>query len=129
MEIQRQPHILIIDNDNDLVRGLARRLTANGYHCQTAASGGQGLSKFFFSDVDLIITDLNMPYLDGIALIDKIRQHSDVPIVIMTGFRKDYTHHLNNLKDITIIQKPFESQQLADLVAMELNLHRTRQAS
>lgn len=129
MSTDRKPNILIIDNDEDVVRGIARRLESQDFRCQTASTGAQGLTEFSFGDVDLIITDLNMPTLDGIGLVEKIRQSSDVPIIIITGFRKEYAARLNNLPDITILRKPFDSQQLIDLVTTEITLGPQRQAS
>lgn len=120
------PNILIVDNDEDVVRGLSRRLESLGYRCQTARTGAQGLAEFSLGDIDLVITDLNMPVLDGVALVGKIRQSSDVPIIIITGFREEFTQHLKSLQDIVILRKPFDSQQLVDLVTTELALSRRR---
>ena len=128
MSSDRQPKILIIDNDEDLLRALDRRLDSLGYHCQTANSGTQGLSEFSYGDYDLIITDLNMPSLDGVGLVKKIREFSVVPVIIITGFRKEYASRLDQYSDITILRKPFEANQLIDLVTTELALGRTRKA-
>ncbi len=129
MNAQDRPNILIIDNDEDVVRGITRRLESAGYVCQTATTGAQGLSEFSLGEIDLIITDLNMPTLDGIGLVEKIRQFSDVPVIIITGFRQEYAAKLNRLGDVTILRKPFDSQQLIDLVTAELAMGRHRQAS
>ena len=111
MNNEPQANILIIDNDEDVVRGIARRVESHGFRCQTAGTGAQGLTEFSFGDVDLVITDLNMPALDGVGLVEKIRQSSDIPVIIITGFRKEYDARLKNLPDVTVLRKPFESQQ------------------
>ena len=128
MSTPPQANILVIDNDEDVVRGITKRLESVGYHCQTAHTGAQGLSEFSLADIDLVITDLNMPSLDGIGLVEKIRQFSDVPVIIVTGFKQEYAAKLNRLSDVTIVRKPFDSQQLIDLVTAEIAM-RPRKAS
>jgi len=113
-------NILVIDNDEDVLRGITRRLESAGYNCQTANSGAQGLSTFSHGGIDLIITDLNMPALNGVEMIKKIRQFNDVPIIVITGFRAEYNAQINNLHGVIVMQKPFDSQHLIDLVIAQL---------
>ena len=128
MSADPQPNILVIDNDEDVVRGITKRLESLGFRCQNAHTGAQGLTEFSYGDIDLIITDLNMPALDGVTLVEKIRESSDVSIIIITGFRKEYAAQLRGLEDVTILRKPFDSQQLIDLVTTELAMGRSRRA-
>jgi len=120
--------ILIIDNDESVVKAISTRLEHLGYNCMTATTGAQGLSEFSLGGIDLVITDLNMPVLDGIEFANKIRQTSDVPVIFVTGFQKDYTQELGGLQDITILRKPFNAESLIELVTTELALSSSRRA-
>ncbi len=112
--------ILLIDNDPDFTRALATRLICVGFRCVSAASGAQGLAEFENAHVDLIVSDLNMPGGDGVALAETIRRTSNVPIIFVTGFRDDFKFRLQLMENVTLIQKPFDSQKLIDLIAATL---------
>lgn len=120
MKPPTKPNILIVDNDGGVVRAIATRLNCHDCVCIVARTGAQGLAVFDAGRVDLIITDLNMPVLDGIGFARKIRERSDVPIIVVTGYRKDYTGQLNHIRDVTVLEKPFLSDELVDLVELEL---------
>lgn len=112
--------ILVIDNDEGLVQAVTTRLEAHGYSCVTANNGEEGLSAFSACEIGLIITDLNMPALDGIGFVDRIRSSSSSPIIIMTGFSDQYRQQLRRIPNAVVLQKPFETQVLLDLVEVEL---------
>ena len=120
MSNQTSPRILIVDNDEGMVQALSTRLEAEGYQCVTAHTGAQGLGEFEQGTIDLVVTDLNMPVLDGAALILRIRAHSDVPIIVVTGFSREYGEHLEGVTNVTLIEKPFEAQAFMDLVTTAL---------
>jgi len=117
-----QPTILLIDNDPDLIDALSARLSSEGYHCVTAATGAQGLVRFNDSDIDLVITDLNMPGGDGISLLNRLREESDVPVIVITGFRDDFRRELRDIENVTTLRKPFETLSLLSLIEAELTL-------
>lgn len=112
--------ILIIDNDDGVVAALSARLEVLGYTTITATTGAQGLSEFNEQAVDLVITDVNMPGGDGVQLAESIRQRSDVPIIFITGFHRDFRDGLSRIRNVTVMQKPFDSADLIDLVEAEL---------
>ena len=114
------PRILVIDNDEGLAQAVATRLRSQGYACITASNGEEGLSEYSLGEIDLIVTDLNMPALDGVGLIDRIRSGSTVPIIVMTGFSDQYKKELRKIPNVSVLQKPFETQALLDLVNLEL---------
>jgi len=128
MDKSRIPSVLIIDNDEDLLAAISTRIECMGYRCVTARTGAQGLGEFQNDDIDLVITDMNMPVLDGMGVIERIRERCDTPIIVVTGFRRDYATHLHELHDILIIEKPFNSQDLIDAVESEIFLRQSRAA-
>jgi DNA-binding response OmpR family regulator len=111
------PRLLIIDNDPGLLEAIHARLEATGYECSCAHTGAQGLALFQEQRFDLVVTDLNMPNGDGMSVITRIRERDErVPIVVVTGFKDAYRRSLRNVKDITTIRKPFDSQDLVSLI-------------
>ena len=78
--------ILVIDDDDDVRSALRRRLEQTGYEVITAADGADGIRLFRESPVDLIITDIIMPELNGITAILELKQESpDVKIIAISG--------------------------------------------
>ncbi len=118
----RTPTILVIDNDDALSIAISHRLEHYGYECVRAASGAQGLAAFKNNEIDLIITDLNMPAGNGVALATSIRQLSGVPIIVVTGFRDEFRREIRSIENVAVIEKPFNPEQLLELVEMELVL-------
>lgn len=114
------PRILIIDNDEGVVAAITARLESMGYQCVTAGTGAQGIAAFRDQDIDLVITDLNMPAGDGVTLARTLREKSDVPIIIVTGFHDEYRSELCSIPSVTLMEKPFDSNQLIDLVEADL---------
>jgi len=120
MKKKALPRILVIDNDEGLTQAVSTRLNNNGYECITASNGEEGLSTYTLGEIDMVITDLNMPSLNGVELIDRIRSSSAVPIIVMTGFFDEYKRKLRKVPNVSVLQKPFESQVLLDLVQTEM---------
>lgn len=117
-----KPTILVIDNDEGLAATIAARLEARGYRTIRAASGAQGVAEFQSGGVDLVITDLNMPAGNGVALAQTLRKSSGVPIIVVTGFHADFSRELRSIENLTVIRKPFTAQQLLEVVEADLAL-------
>jgi two-component system response regulator MtrA len=126
MKIQDLQRILIIDNDEALVNALEIRLRSIGFDCVTAASGAQGLAAFDDQAIDLVITDLNMPAGDGVSLARSIRKESDVPIVMITGFRDAFRSRVRAVPGVTLLEKPFDTNELIDVVDAEIAFRHPR---
>ncbi|HTF88308.1 MAG TPA: response regulator [Planctomycetota bacterium] len=120
MSSNEQWTALVIDNDDDLLRAVTKRLGALGIRCISAGSGAQGLAEFRASGADVVISDLNMPGGDGVELAEAIRKTSDVPIIFVTGFRDDFKRRLRNVTNVSTLRKPFETQDLLTLVSAAL---------
>lgn len=112
--------VLLIDDDDNVTKMLAKRLGVRGIDCIVASSGGQGLAEFQRHGADLVISDLNMRGGDGISLAEAIRRISPVPIVFVTGFRDDFKRRLRGIPNVTTLRKPFSCQELIDLVGPAL---------
>jgi putative two-component system response regulator len=84
--------ILIVD-DEELIQQMFRRLTENaGFNCATAGSAEAALRFLENNAVDVVITDINMPGMNGIQLLKLVKQRWDTDVIVMTGFAEDYTY-------------------------------------
>jgi two-component system chemotaxis response regulator CheY len=79
---------LVVDDSQAMRRSLLYALQRiAGLHCEEAADGAQGLKKLTHARYDLVLTDINMPLMDGLKLIHHIRHsaaHRGVPVVVIT---------------------------------------------
>jgi two-component system, OmpR family, KDP operon response regulator KdpE len=78
-------HILIVDDDPAILRLLSTNLKARGYEIFTATDGEESLEAVQKDFVDLIILDLMMPKVDGVEVCRRIREWSDIPIIILSA--------------------------------------------
>lgn len=77
--------VLVIEDEEDLLRGLARSLRAEGYAVDTASDGEIGLRKAEDTPYDAIILDVMLPAMDGWALLETIRQSKKTPVLMLTA--------------------------------------------
>jgi two-component system KDP operon response regulator KdpE len=77
--------ILVIDDDATLLGLLAQHLSRAEYQVITAVSGSKGLQTFYDHHPDLVILDVMMPNMDGWEVCERIRENSDVPIIMLTA--------------------------------------------
>jgi DNA-binding response OmpR family regulator len=123
----KKGRILVVDNDERIVTAIAARLTSEGYECLPAGSARQGLSLYERGGVDLVITDLNMPECDGIALSERLREISSVPILQITAYPTVYEGCTSHIRDTCVVSKPFEWDALLALVADKIARHREKE--
>ena len=114
--------ILLVDDDRDLLRLLSIRLTAAGYAVITAESGEQAIAQLAATRPQLVITDLRMGGMDGMALFEAIRQFSaTLPVIILTAHGSiPEAVAATKLGVFGFITKPFDSQALLDQVESAL---------
>ncbi|MDX1995740.1 MAG: response regulator transcription factor [bacterium] len=77
--------ILIIEDDKELLRLLQLDLERHGYQVSTASHGDEGLRQFNNGDFALLIMDVALPNMNGLELCRRVREKSDVPILMMTA--------------------------------------------
>ena len=105
---------LIVDDDRVLADVLAFTLRREGYQIALAHDGESAVRRFSEEAPDLVILDVNMPRLDGFAVIQRIRQQSDTPIILLTvrNEEDDIVRGLELGAD-DYMTKPFSPRQLA----------------
>lgn len=77
--------VLLADDDPQLVRALRITLAAHGYDIVSAADGAGAVAAAASEHPDVIVLDLGMPRLDGVAVIEAVRGWSEVPIIVVSG--------------------------------------------
>ena len=78
-------NILIIEDNNDINEMIYNYLNKNGFKCYQAYSGTVGLLYCKDDNYDLIILDLMLPGMDGKSVLVKIREKSDIPVIVLTA--------------------------------------------
>ena len=81
--------ILLVDDEPLILKGLRYTLEQEGYEILTAADGEEALKVFFEQPVDLVLLDVMLPKLDGIQVCQRIRESSNVPILMLTAKGED----------------------------------------
>lgn len=105
--------ILVVDDESQITRVLRRSLTAHRYSVRTAADGLSALDTFHDWKPDLIVSDLQMPEMDGIELCREIRKISAVPIIVLSvkGEERTKIEALDAGAD-DYVTKPFSIDEL-----------------
>ena len=105
--------ILLVDDEPLIVKGLKYSLEQDGYQTDSAADGEEALNKFFNEPFDLILLDVMLPKLDGIEVCQRIREKSDVPIIMLTAKGDEVDKILGlELGADDYITKPFSVREL-----------------
>ena len=81
--------ILLVDDEPLILKGLKYTLEQEGYETDSALDGEEALEKFFSDPCDLILLDVMLPKMDGIQVCQRIREHSNVPIIMLTAKGED----------------------------------------
>jgi two-component system response regulator ChvI len=84
-ESSDMPTISLVDDDRNILTSVAMSLEAEGYRVATYTDGVSALDGFRTSPPDLTILDIKMPRMDGMELLRRLRQKSDVPVIFLTS--------------------------------------------
>ena len=117
--------ILVAEDDLSVRSFVQRALATRGHEVTAVEDGTQALEKLAEADYQLLVTDIVMPGLDGIALALRAgRDYPDLPILMMTGYsaERQRAHNLDQLI-ARVILKPFTLQQICDAVDETLAQH------
>ena len=117
--------ILVIEDEAKIARFVELELKHEGYEVQTAFDGRSGLAAFETGQPDLLILDLMLPELSGIEVCRRIRQTSDVPIIMLTA-KDDVSDKVMGL-DMgadDYMTKPFAIEELLARIRVSLKKHR-----
>jgi len=114
-------NIIVIDDSESIRELVSLTLKNSGYNVELGVDGQDALRFFDGRDIDLVITDLNMPHLDGIGLIKEIRKkdgYSTLPILVLTTeSQAEKKEEAKEAGATGWIVKPFVSEKLLSVVA------------
>ncbi len=119
--MSRASAIMVVDDEKPLRQFVSRNLSARGFKIFEAASGLEAMAIFQAETLDLIVLDLMMPHMDGLAVTQHIRRSSTVPIIILSALdeEKDKVRALDMGAD-DYLTKPFGVEELLARVRVAL---------
>jgi DNA-binding NtrC family response regulator len=120
---QVAPHILIVDDDPLICQQLDQLFTQDKYRATVASSAEQALQLLQDHDIDLVITDIRLPGLDGVELTKRIIERwGDVPVIIMTGYAEiENAVQVLKMGASDYIVKPFGMAAIQEAVRVALD--------
>ena len=124
MTTSQETRILVVDDDTDIQKLICMRLNAAGYSTVSAQNGLEALAVIEQQQPVLVLTDLRMPVMDGIALLEAIRRkHVTLPVIMLTahGSIPDAVK-VTQQGAFGFLTKPFDSQELLQQVANALRI-------
>ena len=118
----KQERVLIVDDDKVIREGLLRILKAEGYLVEALSSGRQALDCLEEQDFDLIITDLKMPGMSGLEVLQAIKaEHPDLPVILITGYAAiDNAVEVMKSGASDYLAKPFANEEIVQKVRKAL---------
>lgn len=118
--------ILIVDDEKNYLVVLSAFLSGEGYETLTADSAQQALEVVETTDLDLVLTDMKMPTMDGIELLERIKEKvPDLPVVMMTAYGTvEKAVGAMQLGAFNFIQKPFQNETLKQIVDKAVRTYR-----
>jgi EAL domain-containing protein (putative c-di-GMP-specific phosphodiesterase class I) len=121
---------LIVDDDDTLVRSYARTLAAEGYDVDTRYDGEAAVEAIRRCAYDVVLSDIDMPRLGGLDLLERIRTHDmDVPVVLITGSPTLETAIAAiEYGALRYLPKPVDPERLRSVTADAVSLHRIARA-
>ncbi len=126
--LPEKKQVLIVDDEPNLRKILAAQLSRDGYDVLLAEDGSEGLALLREHHIDLVVTDLKMPKVDGMTLLrEALKEAPDLPIVMITAHGTvDTAVEALKLGAFDYLTKPFDKDEVRQVVAKAL---RTRQLS
>ncbi len=115
--------VLVVDDEQNSREGLSKILTKEGYSVHTADNGKKALLEAEDNKFDLIITDLRMPEMDGIEVLEKLRKkNKDIGVVIVTAYGEVNSYlKAMNLGAFEYLNKPIHLEELRRVINKALH--------
>ena len=118
--------VLVVEDHHDTSFTLCRLLKMEGYEVEHAIDGMVGYNRAASEQPDLIVTDIQMPRMNGIEMIKKIRENgflTNTPIIVMSAYGKRILHDALEAGADDFIEKPIDFDRLLTTVKKKLATH------
>ena len=128
--LPEKKQVLIVDDEPNLRKILSAQLSRDGYDVLTAEDGEQGLALLRDHHIDLVVTDLKMPKVDGMTLLKKaLEEEPELPVVLITAHGSIDTA-VEALKSgaFDFVTKPFDKDEVRQIVTKALKTRELRGA-
>lgn len=114
-------NIIVCDDERDIVSALEIYLTAEGYHVLRAENGREALALANSEDAHLMLLDVMMPQMDGLETLSRLREFSNIPVILLTAKSEDTDKILGlNVGADDYITKPFNPVEVLARVRSQL---------
>ena len=126
------PKVLFVDDEEAFLRGVSRAVSRHGYEVLTATSGEEGLTLLQDHDVDIVVSDDNMPGMSGAAFLSLVRdRHPDTVRIMLTGAPSmaSAIKAINSGEVFRFLEKPCSTDMLALTMELALQVRRLKLAS
>jgi DNA-binding response OmpR family regulator len=120
---KKTAHILIVDDDPEIVESIRYAMISEGYTVSVARDGNQALAYVETQPPDLIVLDLMMPRRSGFLVLERLCQTTEVPIPVIVITANEGNRHREYAKMLGVIDyisKPFVMERLLDSIAANL---------
>jgi two-component system nitrogen regulation response regulator NtrX len=123
-----RPRLLIIDDEPEIIKQVSGLMEDEGYRTVTAKGGEEGVKAFSAGDISLVLLDVYMPGMDGLAVLEKLKQiDPGVPVMMVSGQGSiDVAVKATKLGAMDFVEKPFEPEELLVRVRNALELQSLR---
>ena len=120
--------ILIVDDDQKICETLLDILEEAGYEVSSACDGQDALEKIRLDSFNLVITDIKMPIMDGMALLKEIeKSHTDIEVIVITSYGyQGQQVEATRLGAYEYLNKPLNLDQLKNIIARVLQMQETK---
>ncbi|UQB42293.1 response regulator [Thiomicrospira microaerophila] len=114
--------LLIVDDELAILKVLKWRLEMAGFQVETAINANEALEKIQTGVYDLVLTDIRMPKVDGLSLIETIKQHNNnLPCIVMSGHADiDIENETHRVGAVGYLHKPVKFDELKQLIEANL---------
>jgi two-component system response regulator ChvI len=121
-----QDTIALVDDDRNILTSVSIALEAEGFKVRTYTDGSEALRGLTSSPVDLAILDIKMPRMDGMELLNRLRQSSNLPVIFLTSKDEEIDEVLGlRMGADDYITKPFSQRLLIERIRALLRRERT----
>lgn len=112
---QQAKHVLVVDDDREIVETLKYALTSHGFEVSVATDGNQGVAYAEAKEPDLVILDMMMPRRSGFLVLERLRQFTEIPVPVIMITGNEGARHQEYAEMLGVndyIHKPFTMDRL-----------------